>query len=210
MAELTPGIIEAIGEVERDNGERCFTVSTSHGIFRASTALSCLVHPHCGDKVLVACRSDATFILAVLERQTDSPTELRLKGEISLEVEGTLAIRTSEMLRLDGGKQLQGGANSVTLSGQHIAINGEHVSLVSRAVNWVADTLETTARIIRQTGEIWSVHAKTHHRRIEGLELVQAESLDLKARDLLNINTTHVLVKSQELVKVDAKQIQMG
>lgn len=209
-AELTQGIIQSVGEVERCEKTRTVVVSTPQGILRAHTAVSCLIQPACGDVVLVAQHATRTYILSVLERPENSVLNIQLAGNVTLSVEGELSLQATNGLLLDGGSSARLRADKVGISGDEIEMTAPRISVAATALNWLADTLESSARVIKQTSQLWSAQARTHQRQVEDIELVRVGSLDLRAKELINIGATHTIVKSRELVKIDGKQIQVG
>ncbi len=181
------------GEVEARDGASA-VVSTPEGLLRARIALSCLIRPEPGDRVLVERCATEAYVTAVLERTADAP----------------LLVETPRSLAVAAGGVLTLGARTVAVRGEAIEIAGASVSVVSRSLQWVADTLESTARLVSQVAERWSMRARTHDRRIEDLELVRVGHLDVEARELVNLHARHTVMKSEELTKIDAKQIQVG
>lgn len=209
-AEFEQGFIQDLGEVERSESDRIVVVSTSKGIVRAQIAFSCLVLPACGDTVLLSRRKDVNYVLAILERHKESPVEIGLKGKVSFEVQGDLSLRATNNIELDSGSCTRLNSRDVEICGETIQLAGTKVSVTARALNWLADTLESTARIIKQTSELWSAHAQTHTRQVDEMELVRAGNIDLSAKELINVGAGHMIMKSRELTKIDGKQIQVG
>lgn len=208
-ARVTQGVIQDIGEVER-NGDTGVMVSTSQGIVSARLAFSCLVQPVCGDIVLLSFRDGMPFVLSILERGVAAPIEMRFAGSLSMMVAGDASLQASGSTAIGGGESASLKAREVRLSGESVEIAGDRVSMVGRAFSWLADTFESTARVMRQVSDVLSVRARSHQRQIEDLELVRVGHLDLRAEHILNIHAEHAIVKSRELVKLDGKQIQVG
>jgi len=208
-ARVTQGIIQAIGEVEK-NGEAGVMVSTAQGIVRARLAFSCLVQPAGGDIVLLSWRGTECFVLSILERHGAAPVEMRFEASLTMRVEGDARIEASGETLLGGGRSAALKAAAVEVSGTSVEINGERLSLIGRAFSWLADSLDGTARTIRQVSDVFSLRARSHTRQVEDMELVRVGHLDLRADKILNVNAEHAIVKSRQLVKLDGKQIQVG
>ncbi|MCB1955243.1 MAG: DUF3540 domain-containing protein [Rhodocyclaceae bacterium] len=208
-ARVTEGIIQAIGEVEKQ-GDAGVVVSTPHGIVKARLAFSCLVQPTCGDIVLLSCRDGESYVLSILERRSDAPVSMRIDKPLHIQVAGDATIEASGEAVVGGGRAAALRAGSVEISGESVEINGERLSLAGRAANWVADSLDVTARMIRQVADTLAVRARSHTRQVEDLELVRVGHMDLRAEQILHMNAEHAMIKSRELVKLDGKQIQVG
>ena len=208
-ARVTQGVIQAIGEVER-NGEAGVTVSTSQGIVRARLAFSCLVQPVCGDIVLLSYRDEQPFVLSILERRSEAPVEMRFEGSLNMVVSGDATVQAAGSAALEGAREARVRGKSLQLNGESVEITGDRISLVGRAFSWLADSFDSTARVVRQVADVFSVRARSHQRTVEDLELVRVGHLDLRAEHVANIHAEHAIVKSRELVKLDGKQIQVG
>ncbi|MCB1915712.1 MAG: DUF3540 domain-containing protein [Rhodocyclaceae bacterium] len=208
-AQVTEGIIQQVGEVEK-SGEAGVMVSTPQGIVRARLAFSCLVQPACGDIVLLSRRETDCYVLSILERHSDAPVEMRVGRSLAIEVEGDASLRARGTAEFggDSGAALKG--DSVAVVGREVEISGERVNLIGKALHWFADSIDTTARMIRQVSDAFSLRARSHARQVEDMELVRVGHLDLRADKILNMNAEHAIVKSRELVKFDGKQIQVG
>lgn len=209
QAGVTQGVIQAIGEVEK-HGETGVTVSTPNGMLIARLAFSCLVRPACGDIVLLSCREGEVFVLSILERRSEAPIEIHFAGSLHMAVAGDATLQASGAMLLGGGVSASLAATRVELAGTDVDISGERISLVGRACAWVADTLDSTARVVRHVADVLSVRARSHQRRIDDLELVRVGHLDMRADQIMNLAAEHAIVKSRELVKLDGKQIQVG
>lgn len=208
-SELTQGMIQKVGEIEREEGN-VVVVSTSQGILRAKTALSCVIRPSCGDIVLLATHDDTTYVLSVLERKTEGAIELDFQRTVSITVDGDLALHSSGKTSVEGRTSARLHAPTVDVCGNTVSLTGTHISIAAKALNWLAETMESAARVIKQSSELWSAHAETHQRQIEKLELARMGSLDIRVENVVNVSSCHTIMQSRELTKIDGKQIQVG
>ncbi len=190
---FTQAIVHEVGEVEQARTE-AVTISTPGGIRKAQLALSCLVQPVAGDTVLIAAHGDNIYVLSVLARACEAPIALRLSRSTELAVNGDLRLK----------------AHLVRLQATDIEMTADALTLLSRAARWMTDTLDTSAKRIRQISETFSLHAKGYQRHIEDMELARVGHMDLRAREIPNMHAKHAVLKSTELVKIDGKQIQVG
>jgi hypothetical protein len=182
-----------VGEVEHA-ADGALVVSTGGGLTRARLALSCLVQPACGDRVLLERCAGEAYVLAVLERRSPAPLVIELRRPLTLAVDGELAL----------------AAHAVRVRGEAVEIAGGRVRLVATTLSWLAETLETAARLVTQVAERWSTRARSHDRHVEELELARVGHLDLRAEHLINVTATHTILSSRELAKIDGRQIQVG
>jgi hypothetical protein len=208
-AALSRAVIQAMGEVERNDG-MTVVVSTPDGLQHARLAVSCLVQPVCGDIVLVARHASELYVLAVLERHVDAKTEMRFARSVNMVVDGDLTLSATGRAAFAGGQEASIGAKKVSVSGDEVELTGRRISIVGQAFQWIADTLESTARLVKQVADVWTARARTHHRQVDEIEIVRAGHMDLRAEHVINVGSTHTIMKSRELTKIDGKQIQVG
>jgi len=208
-SELVRGLVHSIGEVERCDGER-FAVSTPDGIRFAEVAVSCLVVPEIGDSVLVCTHDTRVHVLAVVSRTEPAPLTLRIGTSVNIDIRGNLIVHADESIIMIGNREAQLRAPKIELSGNSVDVNADNLTLAARTCHWLADALESTARVIKQSADFWSVHARTHHRRVDDIELVRAGHVDLKVDEILNVASTHTIMQSRETIRIDGKLIQVG
>ncbi|AKJ31918.1 DUF3540 domain-containing protein [Caldimonas brevitalea] len=211
-SELTRGVIQQVGEVERppEQAERSMTVSTPSGLCRARLATSCLTLPAVGDVVLLASHGTNVYVLAVLARSSAEPLVLSSDRDTTWAVQGHLAVRATGGVDLAGAEQLRLKAGHLRMEAQRVDIVTDRLGVFSRFAQWVAERLETTATSLRQVSQTHTMHTKGYHRQVDELESVRAGHIDLRAREMLHIHAQHSVIKSRELVKIDGTQIQVG
>ncbi|HET7774416.1 MAG TPA: DUF3540 domain-containing protein [Burkholderiaceae bacterium] len=197
---FTPGVIQHVGEVERD-GADALTVSVSGRLVRARVAASCLLQPAAADVVLVAGTGAAAdepgafWVVAVLQRaEPHAAATLALPDSTRLQAAAALSI-DSPQLQLNAGR---------------LDMVADELSVTARLSRWLADSLETIVRRLRQSADEHVQHARNSSRQVDELDMQRVGHLDLRARELMHLHSTHAIIKSQELVKIDGKQIQVG
>ncbi|MCW7541344.1 DUF3540 domain-containing protein [Aquabacterium sp. A7-Y] len=211
---LTQGVIQQVGEVERvseSEPAQCrVTVSTPAGLRQAGLATSCLTVPAPGDVVLLAGWDEQLYVLAVLARGSAEPLVLRTERDTTWVVQGGLAVQASGAVDLASAGQLRLGADRLRLEAEQVDLLTGRLGIVSRVAQWVAEVLETTATSLRQVSRTHTLQAQGYHRQVDELESARVGHVDLRAREMLNIQAQHTVIKSRELVKIDGKQIQVG
>jgi len=158
-------------------------------------ATSCLVEPATGDTVLAVTTAAGTFVLAILERPTDSPAVLSVPdaGTATL-AQDNLTIRC-ETLTVDAG--------TTTLRSRVAQVAGQ-------ALQAVAERLDVVARTLRRSADHELSHAKTASRTVEGTETVTAGELMQEARTALAQRAGIVMVDAREDVRINGERITMG
>ncbi|MEQ8398375.1 DUF3540 domain-containing protein [Thalassobaculum sp.] len=161
----------------------------------ARLAASCLLQPAEGDSVLAVRTAADVFVLAILERRSETAATLSVPGADSV----TLA-QPQLALRCD---TLEVDAKRTTLRSQVAQVAG-------RTLSAVAERLDVVARTLRRSADHEFSHAKTASRTVEGAENITAGEMMLEARSALSQRAGIVLVDAREDVRVNGERITMG
>ena len=171
-----------------------FGVKGDGGTFRAERAVSCLVEPRVGDRVLVHAAEDTTYILAVLARPEPSTVRLLVEGDAELAATGTLKLRAPalDVRAFEGAVFIERlsywGARAQALLGK--------VSLSAESVDSVVDRISERVRYaFRKVGE---------------LDQLRARRVDYRAEEDMSLRAENAVVLTRKLAKIDGKQIHIG
>ncbi|KFE54507.1 DUF3540 domain-containing protein [Pseudomonas syringae] len=94
-------------QINAVSGERFGVVSAQGHRYWLKTAMGCLLHPAVGDTVLITLAGEDGYILSVLERTQQQPSQLRVEGDVHLSLpSGALSIKTRDGLSADTGPML--------------------------------------------------------------------------------------------------------
>lgn len=191
------------------NGER-ISVVCADGSVIARRALSCLVEPEPGDRVLVAAAAggEQHFVLAVLERDSTRPVELT--------VEQALVLRSkSSSVELNAPRICLTSAET-ELASAKLSITAAKAEVVTHALHWLAARAELDVgrgRLVAQVAEsVVDRLSQTFgrvYRKIEEFEHVRAKRIDQEA-ELMNLRGKNALVTAEQLVKLDGEQVHLG
>lgn len=189
-----------------------YRVATASGEFTCRRAVSCLVEPVAGDRVLMFADAEGPcHVLAVLEREGDAAVELAVDGDAHLVSRGgAVHVRAPEGVRLESAaevtavtKRLRVMADRAELATRAVLAVGEKVDAQFGAVKVFARTMD---RFVDQVVE----RCKTVVRVVEESETVRAKRVDVKAEELLAIRGENTVVTAEALVKMDGRQIHFG
>lgn len=192
-------------------GDR-WSLRTDEGVTAsAARALSCLVDPCLGDRVLVALGSGESYVLAVLQRPGADGVELSAPGDLTVRVpEGAFRVAAREGVEL-------ASASELTLTAARVALRAEEGSVAVRALTMVGERLhadlgavKTIARTVDSLLDRFTQRVKRSYRFVEEVDTLQAESVDQTVRETWHLRARHALTHTEKLVKVDSEQIQLG
>ena len=193
--------VNFVAEVESIDAHGTCRVRAGGQHFDATPAYSCLVTPEVGDRV--ACwraevpgatgAADAVHVLAVLSRPSATPMQLQLAADTRIEA-GRLALDT------DALDVRTGEASFVYRSLQTI---GEWCRATVGQLQLAGATLATVF-------DRESHHAGQHQRTVDGVDLLEAQMVDHRAKSLMHLQGENVLANGDRLVKVQGAQIHFG
>lgn len=180
-------------------GDAAWQVQVAGRPWHATRAYSCLVQPQPGDRV-AGClvegpRGDECHVLAILARPEGRTVRLQVDGD--LEVAATGSVRLS--------------------AGEELAVQADSARYVHRTVQFVAQRCNAFVAELKAVGEtLGTVFKREHHqcdehlRHVEGMDLLQAQLIDHRAKDLLQLKGENVLANGSTLVKMQGSQIHFG
>lgn len=190
----------------------CYRVETSSGEFVCRRAVSCLVEPVVGDRVLMFADAEGPcHVLAVLERVGDATVELTVDGDAHLVSRtGAVHVRAPEGIRLEG-------AAEVTAVTKRFRVIAEKAELATRTLLAAGERIDAqvgSVKLFARTMDRFVDHVmercKTVVRVVEESETVRAKRVDVKAEELLAIRGENTVVTAESLVKMDGRQIHFG
>jgi hypothetical protein len=179
--------------------------------YEAARAVSCLVAPEPGDRVLVAINeAGSAWVLAVLERDDASVTTIAVEGELSLQSSGPMRLSSDESVSVatEGpvaivSRELKVSTTLATLVADATRLVGKRAEAHVAKVKLVAEAFEgVVARFSQRLG--------SSQRTITEAEHVRAGSLDYRADGAVALQGETAVVTAKDVVKVDGAQIQLG
>lgn len=190
-----------------------FQIRTLMGERWARRALSCLLCPEVGDRVLVAeTLGDEAFVIAVLDRPGDAPLHLALPGATRV----TVADGGGLNLDLDGPLGL-GSRTRITANSPEVGLNAERFTLVCRRLSLIAREALASLRnsrliasLVDVTAERLDLRLDHSRRKVRDLDQVHAGNLELRAEQVLQLRSETLLAGATKLAKVDGEQIHLG
>lgn len=187
-------------------------VRADRGELRARRAMSCLLDPALGDRVLVAVVEDGSaFVLAVLERQDDGAAAVTMDRDLAFRLpsgrfdvvakDGVGLVSTGEVSVVAGGVEVKAvdgrlSIDRITALGRHLLAEVANVKVVAGAIDSVLDRF--TQRV------------KRSHRIVEEMDQVRAERIDYSAEKSMHLYAENALVTAEELVKLDGENVHLG
>lgn len=191
-----------IGRVEAVDGARITLVVQGERVV-ARRAVSCLVAPLARDKVAALHDALGTYhITAVLERDEGVALELASDRAMAISSTKTIEIHAGERLSLRSTLVEAVGTRFAAVFKRISAISGE-TTVSTKLARLVADCVDVAAQRL-------GISAQDSHRQIAGTEQVRCKHLDIAAQEVAHLRAGSTLLKSRDLTKIDAAQVQIG
>lgn len=199
--EPAGGLVQ--GRVFALDGPLAVGVSVGEESVWARRALSCLIAPEVGDRVLVARSDGEAFVLAVLDRllpdaMTLSVPEARsvvlCAPDLALQAEGPLALRARE----------------ARLEGENVHILAKSFQLVGRVTTLIADLLRATARRSETTAEEVVVQATDRTTRVRGTDVSEVGTAVRNVEQVSVETAQSAVLTAKDDLRFDGARVTVG
>ncbi|MEM9695152.1 MAG: DUF3540 domain-containing protein [Myxococcota bacterium] len=176
----------------------------------ANRARGCLMAPEVGDRVLLATSHEGvSWVLTVLDRETETPTTVEVEGDLNLRSEGRMSL-VGRGLALFSSDDLTAAAGRLELRALRGSVAIEQIGVVADALVSKVDEVRSTSKTVD-----WAVGRLTQRlersfRRVAELDHLRAKQIDHSAEQLMSLRSDTAVVTAEQLVKVDGKQIHLG
>lgn len=204
-------IIQATGNV-LEQGDNGFLVGMEQGVYRARPALSCLIEPVAGDRVLIAGDlNDELFIIAVLERTGTSPLRIAAHGDITIGVSnGRFSIAAANGVDIVSAKGMNLTAAELSVKAQQGSVFFNQLTYIGSLVFSEIEKIKLIGGFFDTVMERISQKVKRSYRIVEEIDQVRSSEIDYRADKNVSLRGQNALLTAKELVKIDGDQIHLG
>lgn len=187
-------------------------VETTSGKYRARRAVSCLVAPEPGDRVLVAALEDGTvYVLAILEREAGHATAISVDGDLTVQLpNGRFSVAAQEGVSLISGKDVAIVTGGLEVNAVRGSFAVEHFSFLGTFLQANIEKAKLVAGSLDSSLDRLSQRVKRSYRFVEEIDQVRADQIDYAAKKSLSLHARNAMVTAEELVKLDGEQIHVG
>lgn len=204
------GVFQEIGEIVESEDAR-LQVQTESGRFSARRAVSCLVEPEPGDRVLLAVPpSGDLFVLAVLSRESDAQLRLPLDRDAAIRCRGTLSLFATDDLELRSAKEVATVATKVSTTAVEATVTADRLSIVGRFVEAHTEQIKGVLGVVDTVLERLSQKMKRSYKYVEEIDMTRAQQVDLRAEETVSIRAANAFVTAEALMKIQGEQIHLG
>jgi hypothetical protein len=203
--------IQADGIVMRRENDGV-TIDSEYGELFARRAVSCLVEPAVGDRVLVAGDlNEDLFVIAVLEQGNVSATRITVAGDLHLGVpNGRFSIVSAQGVDLVS-------AGDISLTSSELSVRSDKGHIFFDQLSYIGRKVMAQAMVFKFVGEIFDTVAeritqkvKRSYRIVEEIDQVRSNQIDYRAEKNMSLKGQNALITADELVKIEGDQIHLG
>ena len=199
-----------VARVERVDEERVELTLNEEPV-SAQRAVSCLIALVPGDTVsVIRDNRGVHYVTFILRREAAGALELCSQRALAMHSASSLRLTAGVSIELDAGERVR------LRTPQFEALVGRFAAF-AKTVSVTAGEAFLNSRISRLCSELVDVaaqrigvSARHSHRQIDGTEQLRCRHFDLQATEVAHLRAKTTLVKSKDLVKIDASQIQIG
>lgn len=200
----------AIVAAHRQDG--IIIVRTQRGRYEARKAISCLIHPQVGDRVLLATDAASTgYILAVLERHRQTALGMNFEGDVHLNVkQGRLKIAAQQGIDLASAGAVNTTAENININAVKGRFSIHDLFFQSGFFQAQVERVQWLGRFVDTLVDRVSLRAKRIYRTADEFEQIRTGRLDYLVKKLLSFRSRYTIITAKEDVKVDGERIHIG
>jgi len=199
-----------VGAVRAVDGDAHHVVLDTGDELVARRARSCLAAPEPGDLVLLVASARGAWVLAVLDRETESPLRLDSDGDVTLRAGGRLTLSGRDGVTLSSPRSIHGAAPEVSLHASEARVVAGTVALCGASLDARFARACAVLDDARLTAERVVTRARWSARQIDETDHLRAGRIDHAARGTLCVRAESAVMHARCLVKIDGAQIQLG
>ena len=188
------------------------TLECEYGKVFARRAVSCLVEPAVGDRVLVAGELyEDLFVIAVLEQGDVTATRITVDGDLHLGVpNGRFSVVSAQGIDLVSAGDIALTSSEFAVRSDKGQVFFDQLSYVGRKVLAQAGAFKFVGGIFDTIAERISQKVKRSYKVVEEIDQVRSNQIDYRAEKNMSLKGQNALVTADELVKIEGDQIHLG
>ncbi|TCR64182.1 DUF3540 domain-containing protein [Bosea sp. BK604] len=170
---------------------------------RAAVAVSCLVRPIPGDKVLAFRGDGEAFVLGVLEREAPNYATLALPGHGNLAIEG-------ETLSLTARQRLALKADGLDLQARTLAFIADKATWLGKALTAIVERWHVSAKAHEVSAETMTAKAENRIAIVDQVDTLRAQTQSIKIAGIVSETAQSKVIAVSDDLRMDGKRITMG
>jgi len=202
---------EAVSAVVTARDGRDARISRDGVVHEARIAFGCLIQPEPGDRVLTSLADGTIWIIAVLDRQSDTPPRLWAEGDLGIVSQrGDISLSAARTVDIGAGATVRAAAPEIDLHAGIARFVLDELLQVGRRANLYVAKIRSVCDVVETFAEHVLTRAKRGSRFIEDSDQIRAGDIDYRAEGNLQLQAQTAFITADTVVRVDAEQIHMG
>ncbi|MCJ8501783.1 DUF3540 domain-containing protein [Desulfatitalea alkaliphila] len=208
---FSPEMVQEEARVLLADGRQCRLRSAS-GVYDARRAVSCLLAPRAGDRVLAALDAQGNaWVLAILERETTDAQQIALEGDVQLKVDGgRLSILARDGLEVETARDIRTLSGTLDVRSIQAAVHLQEGELQAGRLSGRVGALHWIANTVNSLVERMTQRVKRLYRTVDEFEQAKIGRMDYRIDKLLSFRSRYTVMTAKEDVKVDGERIHIG
>jgi hypothetical protein len=203
-------IHEIVSIIETE--ENGYKVRADYGIYWARRAVSCLIEPVPGDRVLIAGDPEGDlFVIAILERFDSNPLQVNSDRDLTIAAtKGRIRIAAAEGVDIVTSGSMSLASSEFTVYSAKGSIFFDQLSCLGRRVFAEIDGMKLVGKVFDSIIERFVQKSKWSIREVDETDQVRSGQIDYRADNTMSLQGKNALLTAKELVKLDGDQIHLG
>lgn len=210
--ETGAGIYQATGYVT-SVADNVWMVNIEGDVLETKRAVSCLVQPEKGDRVLLSIfmPGGEAFMIAVLERPESSAVVLQVEGELKLSApKGRIGFSAAQGMDFTTPGDLAMTTERMDISAKKANIFFGGLSYLGHQALAQLEKSRFVSGLLESIVDHVYQKTRTSHRIVDDMEQLRAGQIDYQANKNMNLRGKNALLTAEDLVKLDGSQIHLG
>ena len=192
-------------------GNENWIIQSDAGTYKARKAVSCLVCPQIGDKVLsVSLASGGSNILAILERKQSQTTHLKFDGDVDISATKSIRMMASERFDAYSGNEMNFDATDFSVRANTSSVVFDKLNVTGNEAKHSINKIQVLAKYIESVSETSKQVMQNSFRLVSGLESVQAGEVLQRIKKRFTVQSKQASILAEEDAKVNGKRVHLG
>lgn len=192
-------------------GNENWIIQSDSGTCKAKKAVSCLVCPEIGDKVLsVSLASGGSNILAILERKQSQTTHLKFDGNVDISATQSIRMIANERLDVFSGDKMNFDSTDLSIRSKTSSVLFDKLSVTGNEAKHSINKIQVLARYIESVSETSKQVMQNSFRLVSGLESIQAGEMLQRIKKRFTVQSKQASILAEEDAKVNGKRVHLG
>ena len=188
-----------------------WVIQSDMGTFKATKAISCLVAPEIGDRVLCVSRvSGERSILAILERKASTAVLLKFAQDLNISASGSIRFTAAENLDIASRDKINLDTQELNQRATVARSIFSQFDITANEARQNYNKFQLMANYLEMVSDTSKQVMKNSFRMIASMESVSAGDLLHRISKRFTVQSRQASVLAEEDARVNAKRVHLG